>query len=404
MQSWPSIYIPPFEGEVPELKLRVTEGKLSAEKIFKIFVCGITPYDATHLGHALTYIYFDLISRYQLLDKKKLVFIENVTDVDDPLFERAKKDGRNWQELAQSQITLFQRDMTALRVIPPRSLDLVSETIDLVLKGVESLQQKGLLYEIDGDYYFDISDSLSDLPLSYINALKIFSERGGDPQRAGKREKLDPLVWKRKRAGEPSWNSKFGPGRPGWHIECAVIAERGVHNDSTNDSILNLQGGGEDLIFPHHFMTKVIAEKIFDKKFSEAYDHCALLGLDGEKMSKSRGNLVFVNELLNSGWDAMEIRYALINRDFKKESMWTPDELLQARAAISVIREALSRENCADPKSLIEKMLIALSDDMDTLSALGHLAHWAQTTIAEGGQFNSGAVSRFIDSALGLAL
>ena len=132
--------------------------------------------------------------------------------------------------------------------------------------------------------------------------------------------------------------------------------------------------------------------------------HCALLGLDGEKMSKSRGNLVFVNELLNSGWDAMEIRYALINRDFKKESMWTPDELLQARAAISVIREALSRENCADPKSLIEKMLIALSDDMDTLSALGHLAHWAQTTIAEGGQFNSGAVSRFIDSALGLAL
>jgi len=399
VQSWPSIYIPPFEGEVPELKLRVTEGKLSAEKIFKIFVCGITPYDATHLGHALTYIYFDLISRYQLLDKKKLVFIENVTDVDDPLFERAKKDGRNWQELAQSQITLFQRDMTALRVIPPRSLDLVSETIDLVLKGVESLQQKGLLYEIDGDYYFDISDSLSDLPLSYINALKIFSERGGDPQRAGKREKLDPLVWKRKRAGEPSWNSKFGAGRPGWHIECAAIALKFANQTGT--TIIDIQGGGSDLIFPHHEMSASQVRVLTGKEFAAAYVHAGLIGLDGEKMSKSKGNLVFVSKLISEGVDPMVIRWALLKRHYREDYMWLRTEINVAKLELDTLKRALQRTYVPPTEDLVLAIYEALADDLDSPRAISLINEWAGRE-EDGG--DTSQLRRALDSLLGIVL
>ena len=404
MESWPPIYLPPIEAPVPALNLKLTEGSLANSKEFKIYVCGITPYDATHLGHALTYIYFDLINRYQVIAGKKLKFSENVTDVDDPLFERARRDNILWSDLAKEQTSLFQRDMTALRVIPPASLDLVSETVNLVLDGLKKLSEKGLIYQLDTDVYFDSSSYLASLPVPLEEAIHIFAERGGDPDRIGKRNRLDPLVWKKNCADEPGWASPFGTGRPGWHIECAVIAANAMRNFGGDDFVLDLQGGGSDLIFPHHFMTKIIAESIFDKRFASSFAHTALLGLDGEKMSKSKGNLRFVSRLLAEGWDAMEIRYALINRDFQRESMWDDGDLIKARSSLEKLRLALSRENCADSSDVIQKVLKSLADNMNTPKALEELGIWADKTIIYGGESSPGEIARFIDAVLGIAL
>jgi L-cysteine:1D-myo-inositol 2-amino-2-deoxy-alpha-D-glucopyranoside ligase len=404
VKSWPTVEIPPLEFTLPKLKLKPTWGEFIDRSFYNSYICGITPYDATHLGHAATYITFDLIHRYQKLLGKSLNFTENITDVDDPLLERARRDKIEWSSLASDQISLFQRDMTALRILPPRNFLAVSETIDLVTKGMKALEAKNLIYEISGDWYYDISHQLKNLPMSISESEKIFAERGGDPQRSGKRNPLDPILWRKNIAGEPGWESPYGFGRPGWHIECSVIAIHSANLMADIGPYLDLQGGGRDLIFPHHFMTKIVAEDITGREFAAAYLHTGLLGLDGEKMSKSKGNLLFVHKLIASGLDPMVIRFALMRGRYSEDRMWSNELLETAQTEVNLVRLALSRVEVAPTKGFIEEMVYALSDDLNTQLALDSLLNWSTQSVNGSSGGAVGTMSRFIDSALGLAL
>ena len=407
MNSWPQIFLPPLDDYVfPQLNLLDSNRglvKASTSQNFSIYVCGITPYDSTHLGHAATYLAFDLINRYQLLAKHKVDFIENVTDVDDPLLERAKRDNQDWQTLAQEQIDLFKSDMSALRIIPPKKLVKVTESFDLIEKFITQLSECGFLYKIEEDYYFSVGDFLEDLPMTVDQAKVIFQQRGGDPERTGKKHPLDPVVWLANQEGDPGWPSKFGYGRPGWHVECTAIACNYLDN-LNSDPIIDLQGGGSDLLFPHHYMSAKIVQAAYGREFSSLYIHAGMIGLDGEKMSKSKGNLVFVSKLLEDGVDPMIIRWALLTGHYQSDRQWSDDLLKKAESDIELMRTALSRTEVADTDQLLKDLILDLSNNLDTPTALNRLVLWAKKSQKDATYNQSGQVSRAIDSLLGLAL
>ena len=407
MNSWPQIFLPPLDDYVfPQLNLLDSNRglvKASTSQNFSIYVCGITPYDSTHLGHAATYLAFDLINRYQLLAKHKVDFIENVTDIDDPLLERAKRDNQDWKTLAQEQIDLFKSDMSALRIIPPKKLVKVTESFDLIEKFITQLSDRGFLYKIEEDYYFSVGDFLEDLPMSVDQAKVIFQQRGGDPERIGKKHPLDPVIWLANQEGDPGWSSKFGFGRPGWHVECTAIACNHLDN-SNSDPIIDLQGGGSDLLFPHHYMSAKIVQAAYGREFSSLYIHAGMIGLDGEKMSKSKGNLVFVSKLLEDGVDPMIIRWALLTGHYQSDRQWSDDLLKKAESDIELMRTALSRTEVADTDQLLKDLILDLSNNLDTPTALNRLVLWAKKSQKDAAYNQSGQVSRAIDSLLGLAL
>ena len=407
MNSWPGNNLPLVAGyEFPTLKIidsNLGLVSVDAPSEFRIYVCGITPYDSTHLGHAATYLAFDLINRYQSLSGQSLNFVENVTDIDDPLLERAKRDNSNWQQLADTQTQLFKSDMSALRIIPPNDLVKVTESMAIIEDFIKKLDSQGYVYEISGDYYFSVEQFLSGLPVSISKAVKIFAERGGDPHRQGKKHQLDPLVWSANTEGEPGWESSFGFGRPGWHVECTAIACKYLDKDS-NNPILHVQGGGSDLIFPHHFMSAQIVKAAYGRDFSQYFVHAAMIGLDGEKMSKSKGNLVFVSKLLSAGVDPMAIRWALLQGHYQKDREWSDNLLSESEVQIATVRRALAQSEVNDPKELIAGIIADLSNNLDTPSALKRLLLWSEQSINAGSVNQSGLVSRSIDALLGLAL
>jgi L-cysteine:1D-myo-inositol 2-amino-2-deoxy-alpha-D-glucopyranoside ligase len=407
MNSWPQIFLPPLDDYVfPQLNLLDSNRglvKASSSQNFSIYVCGITPYDSTHLGHAATYLAFDLINRYQLLAKHQVDFIENVTDIDDPLLERAKRDNQDWQTLAQEQIDLFKSDMSALRIIPPKKLVKVTDSFDLIEKFITQLSDRGFLYKIEEDYYFSVGDFLEDLPMSVDQAKVIFQQRGGDPERIGKKHPLDPVIWLANQEGDPGWSSKFGFGRPGWHVECTAIACNHLDN-SNSDPIIDLQGGGSDLLFPHHYMSAKIVQAAYGREFSSLYIHAGMIGLDGEKMSKSKGNLVFVSKLLEDNVDPMIIRWALLSGHYQSDRQWSDDLLKKAEFEVELMRTALSRTEVADTDQLLKDLILDLSNNLDTPTALNRLVLWAKKSQKDATYNQSGQVSRAIDSLLGLAL
>ena len=407
MNSWPQIFLPPLDDySFPQLNLLDSNRglvKASTSQNFSIYVCGITPYDSTHLGHAATYLAFDLINRYQLLAKFDVNFIENVTDIDDPLLERAKRDNQDWQTLAQEQIDLFKSDMSALRIIPPKKLVKVTDSFDLIEKFITQLSDRGFLYKIEEDYYFSVGDFLEDLPMSVDQAKVIFQQRGGDPERIGKKHPLDPVIWLANQEGDPGWASSFGFGRPGWHVECTAIACNHLDN-SKSDPIIDLQGGGSDLLFPHHYMSAKIVQAAYGREFSSLYIHAGMIGLDGEKMSKSKGNLVFVSKLLEDGVDPMIIRWALLSGHYQSDRQWSDDLLKKAEFEVELMRTALSRTEVADADQLLKDLIFDISNNLDTPTALNRLVLWAKKSQKDAAYNQSGQVSRAIDSLLGLAL
>ena len=407
MNPWPKPHIAPLSGlSFPNLKLlnvKKVMTTIEPAKPFKIYVCGITPYDATHLGHAATYVAFDLINRYQQLAGNQLDFVENITDIDDPLLVRAKRDSIDWKVLADKQIDLFLTDMTALRVIPPNNLVTVTSSMKIIEDFITLLDQRGFLYQIENDYYFAVESFLGEMPLSTDEAIKIFSERGGDPKRPGKKHPLDPVVWMAHQGDDPSWESKFGLGRPGWHVECTAIA---VHYlDSANaDPIIQIQGGGSDLIFPHHYMSEQIVRAAYGRGFANNYVHSAMIHLDGEKMSKSKGNLVFVSKLLSQGIDPMVIRWALLSGHYQQDRSWSDELLQESTSEVSLLRSALAQSEVAETKELIQSIVFDLANNLDTPAALNRLIAWAKSSQSSPKVNESGLVSRGIDSLLGLAL
>ena len=407
MNPWPKPHIAPLSGlSFPNLKLMNSNKVMTTIEPatpFKIYVCGITPYDATHLGHAATYVAFDLINRYQHLAGNRLDFVENITDIDDPLLVRAKRDSIDWKVLAENQIDLFLTDMTALRIIPPSNLVTVTSSMKIIEDFITLLDQRGFLYQIENDHYFSVERFLEDMPLSIDEAIKIFTERGGDPDRPGKKHPLDPVVWMAHQGDDPSWESKFGLGRPGWHVECTAIA---VHYlDSANaDPIIQIQAGGSDLIFPHHYMSEQIVRAAYGRGFANNYVHSAMIHLDGEKMSKSKGNLVFVSKLLNQGIDPMVIRWALLSGHYQQDRSWSDELLQKATSEVALLRSALAQSEVAETKELIQSIISDLANNLDTQSALNRLIAWAKASQSSPRVNESGLVSRAIDSLLGLAL
>ncbi len=407
MNAWPQISITPLKDlNLPKLKIKDSNKGMvvvDSNTTFRMYVCGITPYDATHLGHAATYLAFDLINRYQILSRRDVHFVENITDVDDPLLERAIRDNVDWQDLANQQIELFKSDMSALRVLPPNDFIKVTESLPIIENFINKLDKNGYLYSLEGDYYFAVSEFLTSLPMNIEEAVKIFAERGGDPERIGKKHKLDPLVWSANTGNDPGWNSSYGFGRPGWHIECTAIACEYL-DDGISDPIIAMQGGGSDLIFPHHFMSAQIIKAAYGRTFSDLFVHAAMISLNGEKMSKSKGNLVFVSKLLAQGVDPMVIRWALLKGHYQDDRSWTEELLNQSQVEVNQVRQALAQSEVCEAKKLMQEVLVDLSNNLDTPSALDRLIKWSMESKVSGTVNQSGKVSRFIDSALGLAL
>ena len=408
--SWPELYIPRLDKQLPPLTLQNSEGSFVLDRTdsFTMYVCGITPYDATHLGHAATYLTFDLINRYQSARGSKVHFVENITDIDEPLLERASRDNQNWKDLADSQVDLFRGDMTALHVKPPQAFVPATGVMNLIDDAIKQMDENGFVYRVENDLYFDISSFLTQLPISLEEALSIFAERGGDPDRVGKRHPLDPVLWWANKNDEPGWESSHGFGRPGWHIECSVIALRYLLGEEFLTKMsapfaINLQGGGSDLIFPHHFMSAAQAQAMLGIPFAQRFVHTGMVGLDGEKMSKSKGNLVFVSALLNTGVDPLVIRFALLKEHYRSDRMWTDAKLELAKAEVEVIKSALSRELVTPTDRTIATMIDALATDLDTPSALNGLLAWANGVDHEASQKGAGELSRTIDALLGLA-
>ena len=413
MNSWARVAIPPLASKfsVPTLEIFDTaKQKLSSiakKDKYRIYVCGITPYDATHLGHANTYLSFDLINRYLMATGSEVLFVQNITDIDDPLLERANRDGVDWRELATSQIDLFRSDMVALHILPPDHYIGAVEAIPLVVDAITSLESANSVYQVDNDYYFRVrSDSEfgERSHLTQSQMIEIFSQRGGDPDRVGKEDPLDALLWLAKRPSEPGWESKYGVGRPGWHIECCAIALGFLDIDPTEQTSIDIQGGGSDLIFPHHEMSAAQARAMNGKRFAANYVHAGMIGLDGEKMSKSKGNLVFVSQLLKDGVDPMAIRIALMSHHYREDHMWVSAELTEAKIFLDALQVALSRMEVAPTDEVIEEIVSALSHDIDTPRALKALKSWIVDTNqgAVGGK--PGELSRAIDALLGIAI
>jgi L-cysteine:1D-myo-inositol 2-amino-2-deoxy-alpha-D-glucopyranoside ligase len=372
-----------------------------------MYVCGITPYDATHLGHAATYLAFDLINRYLTASGKVVHYVQNVTDIDDPLLERAERDGIDWRVLAESQIDLFRGDMSDLHVIPPREYVGAVESIPLIVDAIKALEKNGTIYTVDDDYYFSVHSDPKFGEISHMTReemIPLFAERGGDPMRAGKRDQLDALVWLHHRSGEPFWPSLFGDGRPGWHIECCAIALHYLSPDPSEDFLIDIQGGGSDLIFPHHEMGASQAAVLKGKDFARTYVHAGMIGFDGEKMSKSLGNLVFLSHLVGTGIDPMAIRLALISDHYTDDRMWSEEKLSDSIKLLDRLRLALSRPEVAPTTPVIQEIINMLSHDLDTPGSLEALRAWCAETENGVTGGSAGELSRAIDLLLGIAI
>lgn len=390
----------------------------------RMYVCGITPYDATHIGHAATYLTFDLLGRALRDTGHKVLYVQNVTDVDDPLLERAQRDGLSWQALAGKEIALFREDMTALGVIAPDHYIGAVEGVPSVVKAVTNLLSVGTAYRVDvpegegtpgaADIYFDLSTASEFGSVSSWDRdqmMAVYAERGGDPERPGKRDELDPMLWRAARDGEPSWpGGDLGDGRPGWHIECTTIAldYLGMPFD--------VQGGGTDLVFPHHEMSAVQACGITGiSPFAHTYVHQAMVGLHAEKMSKSKGNLVFVSTLRQSGVDPMAIRLAVLAHHYRTPWEWTDQVLADAQERLASWRKGLSGNGGPSPESTITRMRECLANDLDAPGALAAVDEWVRKSLngqgdearveADGLELGApGVVGRALDALLGIRL
>lgn len=382
-----------------------------------LYVCGITPYDATHLGHAATAIAFDLLGRAWRDAGVQVRHASNVTDVDDPLLERAAATGVDWRDLAEAQTALYAQDMAALQVIPPDVYVGAVESVPAVVDAVERMLARGAAYRVPtpeapdgldlGDVYARLGADAEFGELARLDRqtmIALSAERGGDPDRPGKKDPIDPLLWRRERAGEPAWDGgSLGRGRPGWHIECVVIARDALGSPVT------VLGGGSDLRFPHHEMscshTRVLADD--PGAGARAHVHTGMVGLDGEKMSKSQGNLVLVSTLRAVGVDPNAIRLAILAHRYRDDWSWTEDGLRDAQARLDRWQRALSGVGGPPADRTLAAVRTALADDLDAPRALAAVDAWADAALAGAAEPDEGApgvVARMLDALLGVRL
>lgn len=411
MRAWESVAVPVLPGaggdpvEIYDSLTGSVHPVGPADGTARLYTCGITPYDATHLGHAFTYVAVDLLVRAWRDAGLAVRYAQNVTDVDDPLLERAAATGVDWRRLADEQVELYRQDMAALRVLPPEELSGVVENLGLVTDLIDRLRDLRAVYQVPDpqhpDWYFSVTSTshlLQGAGISVLEAEKVFAERGGDPERPGKRHRLDCLVWRQERPGEPAWDSWLGRGRPGWHIECTAIALDRLGAD------FDVQAGGSDLAFPHHPMCAAEARVVTGEPFAGAFLHAGMVALDGHKMSKSLGNLVFVSRLREQGVDPMAIRLVLLAQHYRSDWEYREDQLGLAEARLDRWRRALSVAAGPDAAATLAEVRSAMRADLDAPRALAAVDDWVERCLGEGGD-NAAApalVREVVDALLGV--
>lgn len=366
----------------------------------RLYVCGITPYDATHLGHAATYLAFDLAIRAWRESGQQVRYVQNVTDVDDPLLERATATGQDWMALAERETELFRQDMAALGMIAPDVFAGAVESIPHIVELIERLREQGAVYDVEGDLYFSVKADPAFGSVSGLDPeamLSRFAEQGGDPERPGKRDPLDCLLWQQHRDGEPAWETDLGTGRPGWHIECAAIARHHLGGG------FDIQGGGSDLLFPHHEMSASEAQVAFPGDvFARGYAHAGMVGYQGHKMSKSRGNLVLVSRLRADGVDPRAIRLSLLAHHYRESWEWSDETLAVGEKRLASWIDAVSRGG-VDATAATADIRAMLSEDLNAPAALDAVDRWA----ADDGQIVEGSaelMADVIEACLGVRL
>ena len=402
MKSWPSKSITHSSNKYKNDSLFMFDSKLQQNneigrngKKVQIYVCGITPYDSAHLGHAFTYLTFDLVIRALNFIGRETNYVQNITDIDDPLFERARISGTNWQSIVDSQMDIYRTDMSALNILPPDHFVGVMENMELIISRIGETISKDLSYQIGTEWYFKTdSENLSKLVSSVPNSelVAMAKERGCDTDRQGKVNPLDPIIWKASKDDEPNWKEDFGTGRPGWHIQCISLANKYA------ELPLDIQGGGKDLIFPHHSMSEEQNAALGFGELALNYCHVGMVSYQGSKMSKSKGNLVFVHQLIDEGISPMVIRLALVSHHWRSDWEYTKDLIEESKEFYSELSKKFKGKfiSQVDQDKVIEIML----NDLDAPEVLSFLKEVKPLSDSQ----NNVSIDLLLEALLGLKL
>lgn len=352
-------------------------------RLVRLYVCGVTPYDTTHMGHAMTYLVFDIVNRICQFNGWRVKYVQNITDIDDDILRKAREVGEPWDRLGDRYIRQFQEDLNALNILFPSVFPRATEEIPLMIEIIEQLLQRGAAYLRDGNVYFRVASEPTYGQLcrcSRDEMVRLSAERGADPQDPRKEDPLDFLLWQAAQPGEPSWESPWGPGRPGWHIECSAMALKYLGEQ------IDIHGGGYDLIYPHHESEIAQSEWYTGKRpFARFWVHVAMVEYQGAKMSKSFGNLVLVRDTLrNHSGDA--IRLYLLSHHYRTPFAYEDDGparfeplVQQLRAAV---RAASGSGSPLDLNQLQQELASALAQDLNTPQAISLIAEAAQRLLA----------------------
>lgn len=353
-----------------------------------IYVCGITPYDITHLGHAFTYIFFDVLVRYLTFSGYKVNYTQNVTDIDDDILKKARKERKDFRKLGDFWTKRYLLDMESLNVLSPSHFVKATNSIDKMIMIINNLLKKGLAYKNGGNIYFQVSKFKKYGRLSKFNRkqmILISKERGADPSDPFKKNPLDFILWQgrgpRDEKGEPSWDAPFGNGRPGWHIECSAMADRFLGRR------IDIHGGGKDLIFPHHESEIAQSESYTGKTpFVRYWMHTAMVVANGEKMSKSLGNLIMVKDLLGK-YSLNAVRWALLSHHYRQPWEYEEKELEYAEKCMDIVKNAIKQKNATGKKisgtSYLNKFIKIMNDDINTSQSLDLVLKVAKRILRE---------------------
>ena len=374
-----------------------------------MYVCGVTPYDTTHVGHAFTFLTFDILARWLRYQGADVTYVQNVTDIDDDILRKAKEVGVTWTELGDREIAKYLKDMEDLNWVAPDHYVRATDHIPEMLEITQALIAKGHAYESGGNVYFSVASDPDFGKLSHIPRdlmLPIANERGNTPDDPNKRDPLDFVLWQAWQEGEPSWDSPYGPGRPGWHVECSAMASRYLGPS------IDIHGGGFDLVFPHHEAEIAQSENAFGvQPFARSWVHAAMVGYNGEKMSKSLGNLVLVSNTLEN-YTADALRLYLFSNHYRTPWTFEDEEMDRWASVAGDLVEAIDLpaygiDNELDVSTERERFLNAMDDDLNTPEAIGALREIASAILESPEDDDTRAAQRSLrelGDVLGLTL
>ena len=374
-----------------------------------MYVCGVTPYDTTHVGHAFTFLTFDILARWLRYQGADVTYVQNVTDIDDDLLRKAKEVGGTWPELGDGEIAKYLKDMEDLNWVAPDHYVRATDHIPEMLEITQALIAKDHAYESGGNVYFSVASDPDFGKLSHIPRdlmLPIANERGNTPDDPNKRDPLDFVLWQAWQEGEPSWDSPYGPGRPGWHVECSAMASRYLGPS------IDIHGGGFDLVFPHHEAEIAQSENAFGvQPFARSWVHAAMVGYNGEKMSKSLGNLVLVSNTLQN-YTADALRLYLFSNHYRTPWTFEDEEMDRWASVAGDLVEAIDLpaygiDNELDVSTERERFLNAMDDDLNTPEAIAALRDIASAILESPEDDDTRAAQRSLrelGDVLGLTL